>query len=78
MKKESSIMSIPAANFDIKQQITCTPTQAMAALGLGKTAIYALLSDNSLRSIKHGKSRLIIVASLFEWVSSLESYQFGN
>ena len=71
-------MPIKAKRLDLSQHITCSPAQACVALGLGKTALYELLSSNSLRSIKHGKSRLIIVASLFEWVSDMESYGIGR
>jgi excisionase family DNA binding protein len=61
-----------------QQQITCNPAQAAEKLGVGVTAVYALLKDGSIRSIKFGKSRLIIVQSLYEWVDTMESYGFGQ
>ncbi len=60
------------------QQITCSPAQAAKRLGLGKTGLYALLRDGSIRSIKHGKLRLVIVASLYEWVETMESFGIGQ
>jgi excisionase family DNA binding protein len=66
------------SNLELSQQITCSPAQACALLSVGKTALYALLGDGSIRSIKHGKARLIIVASLYEWVAAMESFGFGS
>lgn len=46
---------------------------AAEALSLGRTVIYRLLGDGSLRSIKVGKRRLIPVDALAEFVSKQEA-----
>jgi excisionase family DNA binding protein len=65
-------------NLELSQQITCSPAQACALLSVGKTVLYAMLGDGSIRSIKHGRTRLIIVASLYEWVATMESFGIGQ
>jgi excisionase family DNA binding protein len=55
-------------------RLTMSITDAMSATGIGKTMLYSLLSDGSLRSIKLGKRRLIICESLHELIADMESY----
>lgn len=47
--------------------------QAMAALGVGKSFIYAELRAGRLRSIKAGRRTLIPVESLREWLQAREA-----
>ncbi|MBB5343168.1 excisionase family DNA-binding protein [Tunturibacter empetritectus] len=61
-------------NTALNQRITISVDEAMSATGIGKTMLYELLGDGSLRSIKLGKKRLIIVESLHELIASMESY----
>ncbi len=56
------------------QQITMSVDEAMAALSIGKTMLYRLLSDGAIRSVTIGKKRLIIVASMHEYIADLDSY----
>jgi excisionase family DNA binding protein len=46
---------------------------AISATGIGKTTLYALINNNSLRSIKVGKKRLIVVESLLSWLAAMET-----
>jgi excisionase family DNA binding protein len=46
--------------------------ETIAATGLGKTLLYELLGDGSIRSMKVGKKRLIICASLHDWIAKME------
>ncbi|WP_433965128.1 excisionase family DNA-binding protein [Tunturiibacter gelidiferens] len=62
----------------LNQRITISVIEAMSATGIGKTMMYELLNDGSLRSIKIGKKRLIIVESIHEWIEAMESYDIGN
>lgn len=48
-----------------------TPEQAAAALGVGRTYVYALIRDERLRSITLGRSRRIPYACLIEFVETL-------
>jgi excisionase family DNA binding protein len=57
-----------------QSRLTMSITDAMSVTGIGKTMLYSLLSDGSLRSIKLGKKRLIIVESLHELIADMESY----
>jgi len=65
-------------NTALNARITVSVDEAMSALGIGKTLIYELLSNGSLRSIKVGKKRLVVVASIHEWIADMESYGIGN
>ncbi len=56
------------------QQITMSVDECMAAMSLGKNILYKLMRTNAIRSIKIGKKRLIIVASIHEYIADLESY----
>lgn len=62
----------------LNQRITISVDEAMSAIGVGKTLLYELLNDGSLRSIKVGKKRLVIVESIHEWIANMESYDIGN
>jgi len=63
---------------DLKNRLTLSVDEAMSALGLGKTMFYELLGDGSIRSFKCGKKRLVIVESLRQWITDMESYNIGN
>ena len=55
--------------FCLSERLTVSVDEAMTALGMGKTMMYELLNDGSIRSFKKGKKRFISVQSLHEWVS---------
>jgi hypothetical protein len=59
---------------DLNQQITCTPAQAMAALGIGKTTLYQLLNAGAFETFLLGSQRLIVIASIHRWVDAM-AYQ---
>ena len=44
------------------------PEQAAKMCAIGRNAIYRLLADGSIRTIKLGRSRLIPVSELQAWV----------
>jgi predicted DNA-binding transcriptional regulator AlpA len=52
------------------QRISCTIPEACQASGLGRTKIYAAISDGRLKSVKVDKRRLVIVASLVRLLGS--------
>jgi excisionase family DNA binding protein len=60
------------------QQITMSVDEAMRALSIGRTMLYKLLGDGALRSVTIGKKRLIIVASIHDYIADLESYGVGE
>lgn len=47
-----------------KQPLAISITEALDLSGLGKTTIYSLLKHNLIESIRVGRRRLIIYASL--------------
>lgn len=55
-------------------RLTMSIRDAMSATGIGKTSIYSLIADGSLRSVKIGKRRLLICESLYEFIADMESY----
>ena len=61
-------------NTALNQRITISVADAMSATGLGKTSMYELLNDGSIRSFKVGKKRLVILESIHEWIANMESY----
>ena len=66
-------------NTALNHRITISVDEAMSATGIGRTLLYELLNDRSIRSIKVGKKRLVIVASIHEWIAGQESYdQLGG
>lgn len=73
----TEMLSMQSPKLELRQQILCTPKQAQQYLAIGCTMLYQLLSDGSLRSIKVGKARRIVVESLFDYVRDMESYEFG-
>jgi excisionase family DNA binding protein len=62
-------------NTALNQRITISVDEAMLATGIGKTMLYELLNDRSIRSILVGKRRLVIVESIHEWIAAMESQQ---
>lgn len=57
------------SNSCLSERLTVSVDEAMTALGVGKTMMYELLNDGSVRSFKKGKKRFISVQSLHDWVS---------
>jgi len=48
------------------------PKDAAAVLGMSRTAVFRLIKDGELRSIKHEGYRLIPAAALLEYARKLE------
>jgi excisionase family DNA binding protein len=51
--------------------IFCNIPQAAKILGISRSAFYVLLSSGAIRSVSHGRRRLVEIASLREWAASL-------
>jgi excisionase family DNA binding protein len=68
----------PNTSLPQSQQITMSVDETMAALSIGRTMVYSLIRSHAIRTIKIGKKRLIIVASIHEYISDLESYGIGE
>lgn len=50
------------------QRLTCSIADACKATGLGKTKIYELISNGSIRTKSVGRRRLVVVESLRVWL----------
>ena len=48
-------------------------TNVMEATGLGRTTIFGLIKDGTLRSVKVGRRRLVPAAALDEFIANLEA-----
>ena len=45
--------------------------EALARTGIGRSFLYELLANHSIRSVKAGRRRLVDAASLRAWVAGL-------
>lgn len=64
--------------MEIKSTITplfCSVIEAGKILGIGRSSIFLLLDSNALRSVKHGKRRLVIMESVTSYAAALISSQ---
>jgi excisionase family DNA binding protein len=52
-------------------KVLCSVDEAAAMLSLGRTLAWSLVRKNELRSVKVGRSRRVVVASLHEYVCRL-------
>ncbi len=59
----TSITEIP-----FRERLTCTVPEALRATGLGRTKLYELIGQQSLRTFKVGRRRLIVVQSLLSLI----------
>ena len=55
------------------ERLAVSVEDAAAMAGIGRTTLYAALGDGSLRSLKIGKRRLIMVEALKVWIASHEA-----
>jgi len=53
----------------------CSIPQALARVSISRSFLYQLLANGSIRSVKAGVRRLVEVASLDAWASSLPESQ---
>ncbi len=53
------------------QPISCSVADACAATGIGRTEMYRLLNEGRVESRYHGRKRLVIWASLRDYIASL-------
>ena len=59
----TSVTEIP-----FRERLTCTVPEALRATGLGRTKLYELIGQESLRTFKVGRRRLIVVQSLLSLI----------
>ncbi len=55
------------------EKLLFSPTEAAAALSVGRTKVYELMRLGALRSVKIGGCRRIPRAALADYVASLEA-----
>ena len=58
------------ADIPFRDRLTCTVPEALRATGLGRTKLYELIGQESLRTLKIGRRRLIVVESLLSLVTT--------
>lgn len=56
-------------------KLLCSIEDAMTTLSIGRTAIFDLLRSNEIDSVKIGRRRLILVASLHTYLDRLITEQ---
>jgi hypothetical protein len=52
------------------EKIACTIAQGCEATGLGNTTMWKLIGDREIETIRIGRRRLIVVASLLRYIAS--------
>ena len=52
------------------EPIAVSPAEAARLAGIGRTTIYVAISSGELSSLKLGKRRLIVVATLRAWLQA--------
>lgn len=60
---ESALKS-PDHSIPFEQRLTCTIAEACVATGLGRTKLYELIGDASIKTRTIGRRRLVSVPSL--------------
>jgi excisionase family DNA binding protein len=60
------------------EQLMYRPAEAVQMLGMGRTAIFALIKSGRLRSVKLGGARFITAEALRAFVRELEQETAGN
>lgn len=65
------MMSVTGPGFD-SQQLLYRPVQAGEALSLSRSVVFDLMRMGRLRSVKEGRTRLIPLSALREYVALLE------
>jgi excisionase family DNA binding protein len=57
---------------DDRHVLAVSPAEAARVTGLGRTTIYAAITDGSLASLKVGRRRLVRIAALEAWLRAQE------
>jgi excisionase family DNA binding protein len=57
------------------EPLLLTVLDAARAVSISRSALYELLADGAIRSVKHGRKRLVDAASLSAWAASLPESQ---
>lgn len=60
------------------EKLAFTLKEASAALGIGKTTLYAAMADGRLAAVKLGNRTLIPADALHAWLASLPPARAGN
>jgi excisionase family DNA binding protein len=55
----------------MSEALLCSIPDAIARTGIGRSFLYERLADGSIRSVKAGRRRLVVVESLNAWAASL-------
>ncbi|MEM9893770.1 MAG: helix-turn-helix domain-containing protein [Actinomycetota bacterium] len=63
-------MSTDDSAGDVDKRL-CTVEEAAAALSLGRTSVFHLISEGRIRTVKVGARRLVPTSSLDEFVADL-------
>lgn len=61
-----------------KDRLLVRPDEAAEALGLSRSRIFEMIADETLPSIKIGKSRRIPYDALKQWVADQMDKQIGD
>jgi len=55
------------------ERLLLTPVEAAQALAIGRSKVYELMGDGSLRSVKIGRSRRVSGTAIRDFLTALET-----
>jgi excisionase family DNA binding protein len=67
-------MSLPS--LDPQGAITATVANVSRTTGISRSQIYRLLACDKLKAVKHGRTTLVLMDSVREYLASLPPAQF--
>ena len=62
----------------VAERLAVSPAEAARLAGVGRTTIYEAIGSGALRSLKIGKRRLILIASIMEWLAAAQQAADSN
>jgi excisionase family DNA binding protein len=71
MRTTVEVQTMSDSDSRVDDLLLLTPEDAAAALSIGRTTMYALLSSGAIRSVAIGRSRRVPVAELHSYVHRL-------
>lgn len=59
----------------IQEKTLCSIREAAYSIGMGRTSVYGLINDGSLKSVKIGSRRLVRVDSIAAFINRMSGEQ---
>lgn len=73
--KSSGLTAYSERNLIVQQKYLCSIREATSLMGMGRTSVYGLLNDGSLKSVKIGSRRLVRIDSITAFIDRMSGDQ---